>query len=265
LNRQSVNPAVDLTAQPNQPVLSVVTPVFNGADTVACCIESISALRSPQIEHIIVDGGSRDGTVEIIRERAGPSTRWLSEADAGVYDAMNKGVSLARGSWILFLGADDIAVRSLTEMFTHLRNPNSIYYGDALMPHRRRIYNGRFGTYKLLLDNICHQAILYPAALLRRHRYDNKYPIMADYALNLRLYGANRHSFVYVPIVTAVHTDSGGISSTAVDRAFVQDKAMLVREYFPRRWYLLYRLHKAAARFLDAARLREPILNALRR
>jgi glycosyltransferase involved in cell wall biosynthesis len=89
--------------------LSVITPVFNGIRFIESCIRNVIEQNCPEAEHIIVDGGSSDGTLEVIRRYAGlyPHIRFLSEKDRGQSDAMNKGIALATGSVISFLNVDD--------------------------------------------------------------------------------------------------------------------------------------------------------------
>lgn len=89
--------------------ISIVTPVFNCVEYIGDAIESVAAQSDGQFEHIVVDGGSTDGTVAVIKQKAEvyPHLRWLSEPDSGQSDAMNKGLALARGSILGFLNADD--------------------------------------------------------------------------------------------------------------------------------------------------------------
>jgi glycosyltransferase involved in cell wall biosynthesis len=88
--------------------ITVVTAVLNRAPVVADCLRSVREQTHPDVEHIVVDGGSQDGTLDVLRERAGPNVRWTSERDAGLYDAVNKGVSRATGDVVGILGADDV-------------------------------------------------------------------------------------------------------------------------------------------------------------
>lgn len=92
------------------PVLSIITPVFNSAQYIRDCIQNVAVQQCDQAEHIIVDGGSTDGTIEIIQELASQYShiRWVSEKDQGQSDAMNKGIRLAKGAFIGFLNADDL-------------------------------------------------------------------------------------------------------------------------------------------------------------
>ncbi|MDJ1471647.1 glycosyltransferase family 2 protein [Cytophagaceae bacterium DM2B3-1] len=93
----------------NPPLLSIITPVFNSKEFIHLCIQNVVQQNCSSLEHIIVDGGSTDGTVEIIRDLAKEYShiRWISEKDKGQSDAMNKGIELANGSVIGFLNADD--------------------------------------------------------------------------------------------------------------------------------------------------------------
>jgi glycosyltransferase involved in cell wall biosynthesis len=109
--------------------LSVITPVFNGVRFIEFCIRNVIAQNCPDAEHIIVDGGSGDGTVEIIRRYAEeyPHIRWVSERDRGQSDAMNKGIGMASGEILGFLNVDDYyepgAVCEALEMFNNLPEP----------------------------------------------------------------------------------------------------------------------------------------------
>lgn len=90
-------------------MISVITPVYNGERFIESCIKNVIEQNCPNVEHIIVDGGSKDGTVAIIKKYAEqyPHIRWISEKDDGQSDAMNKGVKMARGNILSMLNADD--------------------------------------------------------------------------------------------------------------------------------------------------------------
>lgn len=93
---------------PDLPSISIVTPTFNAAATIEETLASIAAQEYPALEHVVVDGGSTDGTIEILeREAAAGRLRFISEPDEGLSDAFNKGVALATGEWIGWLNADD--------------------------------------------------------------------------------------------------------------------------------------------------------------
>lgn len=109
--------------------LSVITPVFNGIRFIEFCIRNVIEQNCPDIEHIIIDGGSTDGTVEVIGRYAAEYThiRWISEKDRGQSDAMNKGIDLASGELLGILNADDYyqsgSLSEVIEMFRSLSSP----------------------------------------------------------------------------------------------------------------------------------------------
>ncbi len=86
---------------------SVITVSYNSENTIEKTIKSIIAQKYPDIEYIIIDGGSTDNTVNIIKKYEQQITRWISESDQGIYDAMNKGINMASGDVISFLNSDD--------------------------------------------------------------------------------------------------------------------------------------------------------------
>ncbi|MBW4630340.1 MAG: glycosyltransferase [Iphinoe sp. HA4291-MV1] len=111
-------------------MISVITPVYNGERFIESCIKVVIDQNCPNVEHIIVDGGSTDGTVEIIKQYAQkyPHIRWISEKDRGQSDAMNKGIAMAKGEIISFLNVDDFyesnALNRVLELFTDLPEPS---------------------------------------------------------------------------------------------------------------------------------------------
>ncbi len=96
-----------------RPVVSVITSVYNGAEGIERTIRSILAQNYPGVEYIVVDGGSGDGTVEILKRYNDSIDYWVSARDKGIYDAWNKGVQLAKGEWIAFLGSGDVYLPGL--------------------------------------------------------------------------------------------------------------------------------------------------------
>jgi hypothetical protein len=92
----------------DQPLVSVVTPTLNRADFLAAALDSVAAQTYPNVEHIVVDGGSSDGTPDLLARRTSPRLRWISEPDSGMYAAVNKGMRLAEGTMLAYLNSDDL-------------------------------------------------------------------------------------------------------------------------------------------------------------
>lgn len=216
-----------------QPLISVITVVFNGALTIENTFASVFSQDFDDFEYIVVDGGSKDDTVEIIKRNESKLACWVSEPDNGVYDAMNKAVSLAKGRWIYFLGADDVLYNVLAKMTSYLVDETTIYYGDVFRPFAKRRYDGEFSAIKLSFRNICHQSIFYPRHVFEKYSYDLKYPLFSDYELNIRCYADRDLRFVYVPLTIAVFNDCGGLSQSKEDASFLTDKLSLIKRYLP--------------------------------
>src|SRR5690554_1584625 len=98
------------TSSEDKPLITVVTVVYNGAEFLEDTIKSVIEQTYDNVEYIIVDGGSIDGTLEIIKKYGHAIDYWVSEPDKGIYDAMNKGINLMCGGWVVFLNADDYFV-----------------------------------------------------------------------------------------------------------------------------------------------------------
>jgi glycosyltransferase involved in cell wall biosynthesis len=220
------------TSSPGHPLISVITVVYNGVRDLSATIQSVSNQRYDNVEYLILDGGSSDGTLDIIRAHDGEIDYWLSEPDGGVYDAMNKAVDHASGNWILFLGAGDLLLNCLHEIAPHLRNSSTVYYGDVYMPSEHRLYDGRFSAHKLSRSNMPHQAIFYPRPLFDDYRYDLRYPILADYVVNIRAYCDKKFRFRYIRTLVTIYEDREGMSSCSRDAAFDTDHYRILRDNF---------------------------------
>lgn len=204
---------------PDHPLVSVVTVVHNGARALERCLESVAAQTHPAVEHLVVDGGSTDGTADLLGAWDDRIAWWVSEPDRGIYDAMNKGIAAARGEWLYFLGADDVlaAPDTIERCAPHLEPGAALVYGDVRYTTGRRV-RSRVGPKLLMRNTVHHQAAFYAARVFERWRYDTELRLLADYELNLRLYLA-RERCVRADVLVAECTE-GGASRTKLREAF---------------------------------------------
>jgi glycosyltransferase involved in cell wall biosynthesis len=154
------------------PVVSIVTPSFNQARFIRDTLESVRAQEYPRLEHIVIDGGSRDGTQEILARY--PTLRWVSEADTGQTGAINRGFRASSGEIVSWLNSDDVllpgAVTAVVEAF--LADPAAMLVygdGDLIDADGRHLEPFRFTeafTLRRLIE--VHDYILQPAAFVRR-------------------------------------------------------------------------------------------------
>lgn len=244
-------------SEPGKPLLTVITVVRNGDHHLERTIQSVLNQTYENIEHIIIDGASTDRTIDIIKKYEKNIAYWLSEPDHGLYDAMNKGVRKAAGDWIYFLGGDDLLLDTLHALVPYFRNPNGIYYGDVYRSALHKLYDGKFGWYKLILLNISHQAIFYPKRVFEKYAYTTKYKMMADHALNIVCYGDKEFHFTYVPMLICIFNDRGRSSYTD-DIEFGKDKRSLIKTNLSFSIYASYcvirSIHRVMAYFVALPR-----------
>lgn len=116
------------------PVISIITVVYNGADTLEKTFRSVFAQTYPHIEFIVVDGGSKDGTLDLIHRYESRISYWISEPDNGLYDAMNKGIGFSTGDYLWFINSGDeiYAPSTLSTLFATLPHAD-VYYGETVV------------------------------------------------------------------------------------------------------------------------------------
>ena len=217
-------------------LISIIIATFNSGEHLKTCLLSIAALATQKkIEVIVVDGGSMDQTLSILQEIKITGLRWISEPDKGIYDALNKGIQMASGRWLYFMGSDDLLLPGFTVMADHLRSPDTVYYGipkGYYLQNKKPdfiLLTGKFSGYKMAKYCLNHQVILYPSSVFQRYRYQPKYKVLADYALNLQVWGDAHFKKKFVPIEIALYNMTG-FSAFSKDELFEQDKPHIIRK-----------------------------------
>lgn len=223
---------------------SIIIPTFNSGATLKTCLESVLSQNFGDFEVVIEDGLSKDNTLEVAAAFGDNRIKVFSEADKGVYDAMNKAVSRASGQWLFFLGSDDVfynaeVLQAIKQQLD--RTSAALVYGDVEIIGNSswakdgQIYMGEVSSATLFTNNICHQAIFYSKKIFQgNNRYNLKYSICADYDFNLLC--ASRYKMEYVPVVV-VFFKSGGLSTAQNDAAFAQEKWPNIVRYFGRKLF----------------------------
>ncbi|BAY60721.1 putative glycosyl transferase [Calothrix brevissima NIES-22] len=180
----------------NLPLLSIVTVVFNGEKSLEETIISVVNQSYLNIEYIIIDGASQDRTLDIVCQYQDKIDYWLSEPDKGVYDAMNKAISLASGDWLLFLGSDDILADNdvINNVFSQVNQAQQINKTniDAIAANVKYLnnkqINSKFSNLLKLKNTVHHQAAFYKKELFSDFSYNSEFKISSDYELNLKLF-----------------------------------------------------------------------------
>ena len=224
------------------PRISVVTPSFNSVATIAATIQSVLSQDYANWEHIIVDGGSNDGTVAVLERH--PHLIWVSEKDEGHYHAMNKGIARAAGDAVVILNADDCfrpgALRKVAEAFQ--MNPGwDALFGDVVFVDGvgQEIYRREEAVYdyKVLLygvDYICHQALFVRKPVYERlggYRH-KEFLNSADYEFKLRL-GREGCRVGHLPelLVNYRYHAQGQSADLRIIRNMIQEAVIIRREH----------------------------------
>jgi glycosyltransferase involved in cell wall biosynthesis len=199
----------------NNPKISIITVVYNGVEFLEETIKSIINQTYKNIEYIIIDGGSTDGTIDIIKKYEDKIDYWISEKDEGIYDAMNKGIDKVSGGWINFMNAGDSFYNNkvLQKIFIeNSLNDIDIVYGNhkVIYPNKTRI--AKAGNIKNIWkgSQFCHQSVFVSSCIHKKYKFNLYNRIGADFELFYTLYKQNKN-FKYINLIIANYT-AGGLS-----------------------------------------------------
>lgn len=213
--------------QVDKPLVSVITVVFNGVATLECTILSVQQQTYDNIEHIIIDGGSTDGTMDILLKYDGFLDYWVSEKDAGIYDAMNKGIALASGTYVGLLNSDDFfsssdAVRHIVEALQ--ANHTDAIYSCLNIVDRKNSRNilRKYRT-SIFWPNLMRIGIVPPHPTLyctkavydKVGKYKTDYRVSADFEMMVRMFIISKITWQFLD-ETTVNMRAGGVSNNGL-------------------------------------------------
>lgn len=211
--------------------ISIITVVYNAVATIEQTILSVVKQDYSNIEYIIVDGGSTDGTLDIVKKYEEKIALWLSEPDHGIYDAMNKGLTYATGDYIYYLGADDclLAPTSISQVVSFLQdNPEvdvlctSVMMVDTVY-RIEKVYSSDFSEADVLSGyNTPHQGMFVRREILQKHRFDASYHIAADYKNFLKFYLDPDIALQKTDLIVAYYANDG-ISGNGTEAQRMED------------------------------------------
>jgi len=216
-----------------RPWVTVVIPVFNGAEKLERSIQSVLKEPFDLWELWVIDGGSTDGTQDVLGKYEDAGVEWISEKDEGVYDAMNKGITRSAAPYLYFLGAGDTLRSGILAKAAAVapRSAPGFVYGNVLMLDKNVVWDGEWTAEKFRVRTPCHQAIFYDRRIFDWHGgYDQRFKTLADYAMNIRCFGDKRVRKVYVDEIIADY-EGAGYSASYRDEAFYEARPELLRKH----------------------------------
>jgi glycosyltransferase involved in cell wall biosynthesis len=210
--------------------LSVVIPTLNSSKEIKELCSSIKLINF-NCEIIFVDGQSTDETVKLIQKIL-PDATIIIESACGIYDAYNKGLAKARGEYVLFLGSDDRINAQINSAFLNLKKINSEFpmiVCQSLVTPGDYITNHKYNEFNLISNNFCHQSIFYNRKIIQKIGYSTEYNVMADWVLNLKIYGSFR-SVLFLEYEITTYK-SNGYSGKNIDVKWLNNHYFLKFKY----------------------------------
>lgn len=194
------------------PALTIVTVAFNAHKLLVKSVESVLVLQRDDVAYIVIDGDSKDGTVEYLRNCGEQLDYWISEPDSGIYNAMNKAVQLAaQDSYVLFLGAGDVILRlpDADTMAAAKAANTQLLYGDVLIG--KQLFQSTFGPKLRYRNTLHHQGLFVRKGLSKEAWFDESYKVFSDWNLNLELFmrGTSAQRLGY----TVAYAEPDGVSA----------------------------------------------------
>ena len=227
--QSAINPSEN-TAAPspgaNHAKVSIITVVFNGKEHIEATMRSVLGQDYPDLEYIVIDGGSTDGTVHVIRHHAARLAYWSSEKDRGIYDAMNKGLAVATGDWVLFMNAGDefYSSKTVSSVFKAPAQDATVIYGGVEIRYPDFIRVERPGKVAKLWQGMqfSHQSAFIDRRYHQAHPFNISNRIAADLEFFYGAYQAGARFSETAEVVSRVIT--GGVSETNRVRAILASR-----------------------------------------
>lgn len=226
----------------NNPKLSIIIATFNAAKTLNVALDSVLNQTFQDWECVIVDGASKDNTIEIVKSYTefDSRIRYISEPDKGIYDAFNKGWKMAKGEWIYYLGADDeVLPEAFSKIFQSPIEDYDIVYGDTIfdLGYKKKIVKS-ISPEKLKGQMVSHQSILMKkTAIDSLGGFDLQYRICGDFDLIQKAFSQSK-LFLHISVTVAVF-NCKGISSVTTDN-LKEAYAIQVKYKTHPIWYLFF-------------------------
>lgn len=246
-----------------QPILSVITVCFNAESTIQACIESVANDKSADVEYLIIDGVSTDSTLLIARQYPNVVDTLISEADKGIFDAMNKGLALARGKFVAFLNADDEYLpRTISIVLDAIRadkNNVDVFCGDWIAISAQGTEIPHKADHRLRWRYmLCHQAVFARRSIFPSPKgFDSRYKLCADFDLIL-LWQAKGFRFERIPNQLVRFSETGASSKLVYRAAREIFIISILRGRFPWKFIFLSRCIAFISRYALTTLLQQP-------
>jgi glycosyltransferase involved in cell wall biosynthesis len=216
------------------PIVSIVTVSFNAAAIIERTILSVLQLRYPNVEYIIIDGGSTDGTIDVIKKYSDRIDYWVSEKDKGIYDGMNKGIQAANGEWVNFMNCGDHFVSpDALRFFQDTSVTADIVYGNAIVvyPTFRTLHKNSPIKESWKRMPLCHQASFTRLRIMKESPFSLEYKLSSDFDFIYKAYLRSK-TFQYIPEIICEFDFTAGASINNIFRSVRERKSIVLKNSF---------------------------------
>lgn len=222
----------------NLPKLSIISVNLNNAAGLRKTMESVFCQTFTDFEYLIIDGGSVDGSVEIIKEFASKITYWVSEPDKGTFNAMNKGILKAKGEYCLFLNSGDYfpAINILKSIISKFSEGSDIIYCNGYFEDKKCRKEIRFNS-SLTKDFFFNSSLMHPSSYIKKEiiinlgLFDEKLRFCADYDFFVKCF-VNKFKYQYIDIFSSVFSVGGVSTEKSYSKFIIEENQIIRKKYF---------------------------------
>lgn len=220
--------------------ISIITVNYNNKAGLQKTIDSVTAQVFKDIEFIIIDGNSTDGSKEFLLEHQDHFTYWVSEPDHGIYHAMNKGIRIANGDYLLFLNSGDCLAdeQVLNKLAPQINGTHDIYYGDIIFERtknrRKVVFPEKLSFNFFVTDNLSHQATFIKRTLFDKFFYYNEnFRIASDWEFMIYAICKRNASYQHLNLLVTIYDGNGLSSDSANYKTLYEERSISMNKYFP--------------------------------
>jgi glycosyltransferase involved in cell wall biosynthesis len=221
------------------PQLSIITINLNNKDGLEKTVRSVIGQTYIDLEYIVIDGNSTDGSVNVIEKYSDKITQWISESDSGIYEAMNKGIAKANGQYLLFLNSGDyLYTPDVLEKIFSFRHSEDIIYGDMMIDRGTGKLEYGHSPDPLTFEEMIGSTLWHPVSFIRKGLFDKygvyntELKIVADYEFFLKVIFMHNATINHVSLPVSVFKTDGIGSVEKYDSLHKQEKLAVQFNYF---------------------------------
>lgn len=225
-----------------EPVISVITVAYNDSKNLETTMMSVLNQHYDSLEYIVIDGGSKDGSLDIIKKYSSRLSCWVSEPDKGIYDAMNKGINFSHGKWLNFMNAGDTFFDDYVLKNVMANGPFDesvkVLYGNVALKFRNQpdiIKHLDDIDKRIVQFSLNHQSTIIDGDWMRKTLYDTTYKICADANFFNETAKAG-YAFAHVPVVISSYEASNGVSARNLKQMYREFEIIKGTKRWSRDW-----------------------------